>query len=611
MQAEAFSSVFAALGVAALLVVGPARLGAQQPQGADTLRRADSLRTLDTVDVTGRFLKARQESEVRVQTLRRVGREGPLPPLSRFVLDRDSIDFATGESVGDLLTRVPGVHLWRQGWFGRAELVNYQARGTASVEYYLDGIPYVPLGPDSLAVDPAGFALSQLERVEIERWPGLLRVWLYTRRHDRVVPWSHVGVAAGDRSIARFEGGIEKRWPSGPGFGLGVDVFNAPTGSGLESGHQNVGYFAQVGYVPSARLGLQVQVVGNAIDRRAFVNSLGDSVGQPLRGTRNDVQVRAFLARRDDGLGPRIDLIYGRSWFNGSGPDSAVHQTVEQAGGIVAWRTPTFHVGGSAFHRSRWTTLDLRADAGWNPISLLTVSAEAVRQSHEGDRQSRWVGARAGIALPFDATLTATARVGRIVAAPSILDDQPQDIKDFQLLASVQRPWIGLEGGVVRTAAFRALPFQPYRRIAGFTPTAETNWLSLAGRLRPLQWFTVEGWYQSPLEGTPQGLPPSHVMATATIRSKFLRTFRSGIFDLKMQMVAERFGNGVIGLDAGGVPIPLPSATFYRGSIEMRFQSFVIFIDRINLGTTRRQFVPGFDYPSGGNIFGVRWDFLN
>ena len=92
---------------------------------------------------------------------------------------------ATPPRVGDLLTQVPGVFLWRGGFIGRPEPVNYQGRGATSAEYYLDGLPYVAAGVDSIAVDPALFSISLLDRIEVERWPGLLRVHLFTRRHDR------------------------------------------------------------------------------------------------------------------------------------------------------------------------------------------------------------------------------------------------------------------------------------------------------------------------------------------------------------------------------------------------------------------------------------------
>ena len=115
--------------------------------------------------------------------------------------------------------QVPGVYVWRGGFTGRPEQVDFEGRGASSVEYYLDGVPYVAQGVDSIAVDPSLFSISFLERVEVERWPGLLKVHLFTQRHDRLAPRSRVGIARGDRDFARYEGDLERRFPSGIGFG--------------------------------------------------------------------------------------------------------------------------------------------------------------------------------------------------------------------------------------------------------------------------------------------------------------------------------------------------------------------------------------------------------
>jgi len=124
------------------------------------------------------------------------------------VFDRDSIEWGHASTVGDLLLQVPGVYLWRGGFVGRPEPVNYQGRGATSAEYYLDGLPYVATGVDSVAVDPALFSLSFLDRIEVERWPGLLRVHLVTRRHDRRAPRSRIGIA--DQAALALRGELHR-----------------------------------------------------------------------------------------------------------------------------------------------------------------------------------------------------------------------------------------------------------------------------------------------------------------------------------------------------------------------------------------------------------------
>ncbi len=148
-----------------------------------------------------------------------LGVEGPRPPLTRIVFTRDSIEWGHAATVSDLLTQVPGVYLWRGGYIGRPEPVSFQGRGGASAEYYLDGVPYVAAGVDSVVVDPALFSISLLERIEVERWPGQLRVHLFTKRHDRPAARSRIAIARGDDDLARYEASLERRYASGLGSG--------------------------------------------------------------------------------------------------------------------------------------------------------------------------------------------------------------------------------------------------------------------------------------------------------------------------------------------------------------------------------------------------------
>jgi hypothetical protein len=203
----------------------------------DTLAQ-DSL-AQDTVDYTARFLEAQQQVGVRAPVLPPLELPGPRPALTRTVFTRDSIEWGHAITVGDLLTQIPGVFLWRGGFVGRPEPLNYQARGASSVEYYLDGLPYVAAGVDSIAVDPALFSISFLERIEVERWPGLLRIHLFTRRHDRLAPRSRIAIARGDGDFARYEGSLERRFPNGLGFAVAADYLNSPTASGTSSSYSN------------------------------------------------------------------------------------------------------------------------------------------------------------------------------------------------------------------------------------------------------------------------------------------------------------------------------------------------------------------------------------
>jgi hypothetical protein len=566
----------------------------------------------DTVNTTARFLKEQEQVSVRAPVLPMLGVEGPQPVLTRIVFNRDSIEWGHAATVGDLLTQVPGVYLWRGGYIGRPELVNYHGRGNASAEYYLDGMPYVPAGPDSLAADPALFSISFLDRIEVERGPGRLRVYLFSRRNDRLAPRSRIGIASGDDDFARYEAEIERRFANGLGFSLGGDYLSSPTASGLRSDYSNTQIWAQGSYIPSHRFGVQYQLIRSAPNRREFIISnagVDDTIGLGYKAKRTDAQIRVSLASRRaaEGLGPRIDLIYNRSAWNGGG----LEQQINSIGGYLTYRMPTLSLVGSAFHRNRWTPLDTRLSLSWNPVGPFTVSADLVHQRHFGGRNSDYADVAAGIQFARGLAITGTARLGKVVAAPAILADTTQDVRDFQGALGWARARLGFQVAYARTSDFAPFGYADYPRIAGFAPAAETEWITASVRVAPLQWLTLESWYSDPRGLAPEGVPPTHSVSAATIRSKFLRQFPSGIFDLKLRLAVESWGRGTLGRDASGTAVPLRGATFIRSLIQIQLDRFTIYWDRGNLTATNRTYVPGFEIPGYGSNFGVRWEFLN
>lgn len=590
------------LALVAALAATP--LAAQIPQDtipSDTLQR-------DTVNTTARYLEAQEALRVRLPVLPHIGSDGPRAPLSRVVLERDSIEWALAETVGDLLQRVPGVYLWRAGWLGRTEYPNYQARGPGSVEYLLDGMPYLPIGPDSVGVDPSFFSLSLFERVDIERWPGLLRVYLYTRRHRLKAPGSRIGISSGDKEIARYSAALERRYLSGIGFGMGGERMVAPTATGESSDFDITNIWLMLGYIPSDRLGFQAQILNSTPDRKRFIDQ-GDTLELPLKGRRSDALVRGFWRSRPDDQGLRVDALFGRTAWKGMG----FSDEIRQGGVSVGWRSPTVGFSARALNRSRFTPWDFRADAGWTPVGGVSVSGEAGYQTHDRDRTSRWVGVRGGLDLPLGLVAAASLRQGTIVAAPALLDDAAQEITDWQTSLRWERRWAALELGYAQSDAFRPPSYRPFLpQIAGLAHAPRTEWVTVNWRLAPKQWLTFEGWYSDPTgASTPDGLPATHSLTTATIRSKFWRTFPSGIFDLKAQVSYESFGDGVIGRDSAGAAIALDGASFWRTMIEIRLDRFILYWDRYNLQASRKTYVPRFGILNFGSTFGVRWEFTN
>lgn len=574
------------------------------PTAEDSARRAAA----DSSPLK-RYLALQERTKVKVLAPARLGPEGPAPARSRIVFTRDSLDWSGAATVGDLLARVPGLYLWRGGWLGQPELPNFQGRGATSVEYYFDGLPYVPAGVDSVGVDPSILSLGIFDRVEIERWPGFLRVWLYTPNYDRLAPRSRVGFARGSRDFARYRGSLEKRTRSGPGFALEGENVTVPTVAGVRSKYANTLLFAQGSYLPSPHWGVLYQVLRSRPDRDPTIDAAGDTLSRGItRGNRTDVQLRGMWRHDTTGLGARADLLLGRIT---AGDSLTPSQRVHQVGLVGSYRWPTASLGASAFYRTRWTSLDLRANGGWQPRAGFTLAGEAGYQRHDGGRSSDWLGARAGIELPYGFHASGSARVGSIVAAPALLSDAAQAVRDWQGSVGWERSWGAVEATYSRTSAWLPLAYQQFPVVPAIAPSSATEWITLGGRLTPLSWITVEGWYSNPRGAVPEGVPPRHVYGAGTIRTHLSRIFPSRILDIKLRLGVEHWDNGVIGNDAFGNPMLLPRATYLRSLVEIAFGSLQFYWDRSNLTLEAAPYVPGLPIVGRPSEIGIRWTFAN
>jgi hypothetical protein len=453
-------------------------------------------------------------------------------------------------------------------------------------------------------------SLVFLDRIEVERWPGQIRVHLFTRRNDRIAPRSRIAVARGDNDYARYDASLERRFASGFGFTLGADYLSSPTVAVSSSNYSNTQLWAQGSYLPTPWVGLEYQLIRSSPNRRPFVvsdGSIEDTIGPGYNAKRTDAQFRLSLRKHPGELGPRADVIYSRTAWDGAGLD----QQINQIGGVVSYRLPAFSLGGSLFHRTRWTPLDARVNVGLNPIGPFSARAELVHLRHFGGRASDYANLSAGLEPIRGLSLTTMARIGKVVAAPSVLTDSEQDVRDIQGAVGWSRARLGFEVSYARTSAFVPFGYADFPRIPQLGPSPRTEWVTASVRLAPLQWLTLESWYSDPRGATPDGLPPTHSVTSGTIRSKFLRQFPSGIFDLKLQLSMESWGFGTIGRDAGGAPIELHGATFLRSLIQIQLDRFYIYWDRSNLTSSDLTYVPGFRIPGLGSNFGVRWEFVN
>ena len=167
--------------------------------------------------------------------------------------------------------------------------------------------------------------------------------------------------------------------------------------------------------------------------------------------------------------------------------------------------------------------------------------------------------------------------------------------------------------GYGRTAAFRPFAYQPFLpTVDSIAPSGEDRMGNGELAAHAVTVVHPRWLVQQPSRSEHQkACLRTHSLSSATIRSKFWRSFPSGIFDFKLQGTMEAWGDGVIGRDASGQPIPLRGATFFRSLIEVQLDRFTIYWDRVNLRANQQTYVPGFLIPKFGSTFGVRWEFSN
>lgn len=612
------------LAAVGIVLVAAGSLAAQVP---DSVRADPTAR--DSTDFSELFLKTFEAGRHRVPVFPRLGRAELMAPLGRIVYHRDSLEWHNMATLSDLLAKVPGVFVWRGGWLGRPEPINFQGRATASMELVIDGVPYQPLGPDSVAVDPSLLPMTFFDRVEIERLPGQLRVHLFSRRHDRLPPRTKVGVASGDFQIARYIASLEKRTAAGFGYVVAAEHLAVPLRSGDQGSYSNTQTWFQASYAPVGRIKAMVQLFRSVPKREDVVallatggvNPAGDTLSQGLDGHRADFQASAVYQARPDGLGFRGVAIAGSSsWREDStavslgGPNrhvKYVDQQVWQLGGQAGFRTRTSNLEARAWYRNRWTPLEFRATAASTPTRAFGADLEGVYQRHEGDRRSAYLSGRVGVNGPGGLRIGAMGRTGSRVVYPMLAAASAVPLTDLAGTVAWERARVGVEVGYWRTAAFSPERYPLYRTIDTIGPSGPTRWLTVAGRVAPKQWFILDGWYSNPIGTKPEGIPPTHSIVNLTIQSRFLPTFRSGIFGLKLQGSMETWGTGVIGRDQKGLPITERGATFFRAQIQLKIGDFIAYYDRANFQAARAGYLPNLPVLRLASSFGVRWEFAN
>ena len=542
----------------------------------------------------------------------------PLPPGSRYTFTRDSIPWSTAQTLADLLGAVPGAYLARAGFLGLPEYLVYGGRGAASLRMYWDGLPVEPLGGDSVYLDPSQIQLTYLRRVDVEVLPAQLRVYLVSERHETPEPRSVVRVLSGDFRTSGYTGLFQKRWPSGLGLNLAANVVGSEGASNSSREAQAFDIWAKGEWLPTATTGVAYQIRRQQYDRDAVTQGEG-GVAVPERvparhGARTDALFTLFAGSRPHDMGFRASAGMGSSsWSN----DSVLgDRHLRQAFATLGYRGARLAAEATGRLADARTTSAVETRVGWSPVPWMALAGDASWRRHQGNRESRAAHASAALYRgPFSVVGEWAVQDG--VQAPALIADSVQETVDRAVRVGFDtRPLAG-HVGLVERDAYLPLPMADLPVIPATGPTRAATYLVADARFQPIKALTLDGWYSEPRNAGPTGAadfqPPAHYRAQLTLRSKFWRTFRSGAFDLKVQVAVESWSPGTAGLDAGGAPLSLPGVTLWETFLAFRIVGFTMFWDLRDAITTpvRKQFVPGLTYPNNAQVFGVRWEFRN
>jgi hypothetical protein len=532
---------------------------------------------------------------------------GPLPRGVRWSYDVDSLVFSNITTLGDLLAHLPGVYVARGGWFGAAEIAVYGGHGPVGLELYWDGVPFLPLGRDSVWLDPARVPLAPLERIDIEVRASMLRVHLVSARPGSTAPRTEVRISTGGNSIAQYRGGFSKRWRSGLGLSLLADYRNIDgIGSTSTTAFNSVDLWLKAEYLPSPRIGFSYQIVSSAWSRAAE-GSLVDGWKQ----RRADGILRAFVASRGDGLGTRLGLTLARAQATKDSlvPDRSLYQAIldlsETRSRASAGLTVRFQDAARPFQ--------VEARAAWQPFPFISIAANARRANYGDKGHGNRAHVTAGLQLPLG--LSARGEVSRIedFQAPVVLSDSFQRTTDFAAYLRWDHERITLEAGEVRRDAFRPLGFAAgIRPVASLGPVPRSTYATAFVALRPVPGLQLSGWYFDPITGGGDFEPPTHGRVSVTFYSKFWRVYKSGVFALRGEVAAESWsGSNLGGRDSTGAQLPMRGATFVETNIEMRIAEFTAYWMTRNYNGMRGSYVTGLSYPKYAQYYGVQWFFRN
>jgi hypothetical protein len=618
------------LAVAVAAIAAP--LAAQNPPPRPDSTRRDT--TLRRDSVSGRerggadSLRARQDSLLRdslrlhPDSLNPDSMEpglpflgpapGPQPAGHRWIFTDEDIHYRGALSLGEVLSRIPGVFLVRSGWFGAAEALTYAGQGPGSVEVDWDGFVVDPLGLDRGGLDLGRIDIGTLKRIEVEVLPTVLRVHLVS---DVALPRrarTEASFQTGDASTNGYRLRYLNRWRGGTGLGVGATYLSTAGPTVAKASYAQLNLWTKATWMPSDHVGAEFQVNTYSMQRDRLSPFSTTSTSPPLPAEdvqRTDLFVRAFGSTHTDGSGLRFDAVLGSSSYTDS--TKALDSTLSQASVTVSYRAKRWSWEAWGRMRDGLTPFDAGGRLSWSLTRLLTATAWGRRLTRLGGGGVSEVAG--GLEFrPFERlAFHGDLRYRVLQDSQYAIADTAQHVSDWTGGLSWTGERLSFDATIGHHDPYSTPPLGQFQLQLPGVVSAGATVRQVAWRFQPWRSFGFSGYWRDPgTDGVPYE-PRNHSVTRATFESRFLPRYRRGVFDLMAQIEIESWGRGVMGATSSGTPVLLPGQTVWNYHLQFRLVGAIIYWTMRNALIARYALVPGFEVPRAISRFGVRWEFTN
>lgn len=643
--------------MAALLLLGGARLSAQQPAKpsapspaakptqtvaapGDTAKRAGMPRDTSKAAAAGDSAKAaraaRDSAQVDSVLARRkrlladtlkaplARAEMPLAPDGSYHWRGEALRAAGAITLADLLQRVPGATSLRANWIPAPQYLAYNG-DAGRVRVFRDGVEVDAIDArNGQVLDLSVIPLWTIEEVSVERAPGELRVYLRSWRVDKTTPYTRTDITTGSENTNLYRGYFGRRFHNGAAIQLAAQQFSttSPRTGGDGSSLQ---IFGRVGWVWKK---LSVDGVWNRVglDRAATIRFplANDPVknGAPAyKGTIGNSYARVAWGDPDAVGAPWIQLIASSQMLAENSKVSStsvltsvtttvVKDTVDTLASrsqyVLSAGASRWGVKGSVAARMRViahkteVSPSLRLGYDWRFVSLggfaETRGADSTSRSELSVRVAPW------------SWLAVTASQGTYDPKSATTGGPKFTARRAEL--STQLFGVTMSGGVITRGATSAAAVVGLDSAGTRVGTGEAKGGVFA--LRGLLWrdlgFDVNG-----VLWDSQGAyrPQMEVHSSLFVDTSFPNRFPRNNFHLFASATYDHRSPLFFPTKDGGVGPSTGPTEAIGARLEIRIESGTVFFQSENIAGRLFESAPGYLMPRRLQYYGLRWEFWN